>query len=48
MLEKIIAGIIVIVAIYFLYKNFKKKSSGQCNCGSCSSHCPLYEDKKKK
>jgi ferrous iron transport protein B len=43
MLEFTIASLIVIAAIYILYKNIKQKSSGKCNCGSCTSHCSKYK-----
>lgn len=39
----IITGIIAFAAVYILYKNIKKKSSGGCHCDSCSSHCPSYK-----
>ncbi|MBE6044404.1 MULTISPECIES: FeoB-associated Cys-rich membrane protein [Clostridium] len=46
MLEIIITAAIAGFAIYILVKNVKKKASGEgCNCGSCSSHCPVYKDK---
>ena len=37
--EVIVTIIIASVAVYILYKNIKKKSSGKCDCGSCSNHC---------
>ncbi|WML37846.1 FeoB-associated Cys-rich membrane protein [Clostridium sp. OS1-26] len=36
-MEIIITGVIAVVAIYILHKNIKKKSSGSCGCGNCSS-----------
>ncbi|MCT8977672.1 FeoB-associated Cys-rich membrane protein [Clostridium sp. CX1] len=41
--EIIITSIIVVSAAYILYKNVKKKASGDCSCGSCTSHCPRYK-----
>lgn len=45
MMEIIITGIIVVFAIFILVRSAKKKASGQCDCGSCSSHCPMYKEK---
>ena len=42
-LELILTSGIVILAIFILYKNIKRKSQGKCDCGSCSSHCPQYK-----
>ena len=42
-LEIIITLILVVSAGFMLYKNIKKKASGNCNCGSCSTHCPSYD-----
>lgn len=47
-LEIIITSLIVIFAIFIFYKNLKKKASGKCDCGSCSSHCPNYKNSKNK
>ncbi|QGU95778.1 FeoB-associated Cys-rich membrane protein [Clostridium bovifaecis] len=45
--EILITAVIAGFAIYVLVKNAKKKASGGgCDCGSCSSHCPVYKDKK--
>nr|WP_207670941.1 FeoB-associated Cys-rich membrane protein [Caloramator sp. E03] len=44
-MERIITIIIIITAIYILYKNIKKKSSGSCDCSSCTSHCQKYNNK---
>ncbi len=46
LIEILIAGILVASASYILYKNIKKKSSGGCDCGSCSSHCSHYKKNK--
>ncbi|HHV73200.1 MAG TPA: FeoB-associated Cys-rich membrane protein [Thermoanaerobacterium sp.] len=46
--EIIITSIIVVSAIFILYKNIKKSTSGQCNCGSCSSSCPKFSAVKQK
>lgn len=45
MLEIIITITIAAAAVYILANNFKKKKNGGCNCGSCSSKCPIYEKK---
>lgn len=34
--EIIITIIITIIALYFLYKNIKRKISGKCDCDDCS------------
>ncbi|GAA0070672.1 FeoB-associated Cys-rich membrane protein [Clostridium sardiniense] len=39
-MEIAIAIGIAAVAVYIIYKNVKKSSKGQCNCGSCSKSCP--------
>lgn len=36
-IEIVVTGVIGIAAIYILYKNIKKKSSGGCGCGNCNS-----------
>ncbi|HCJ56820.1 MAG TPA: FeoB-associated Cys-rich membrane protein [Clostridiaceae bacterium] len=45
-MEIVIAVSIVAAAVFIFYRSAKKKTSGNCDCGSCTSHCPLYEDKK--
>ncbi|MDB1954434.1 FeoB-associated Cys-rich membrane protein [Clostridium tertium] len=44
-MEVLITLIIVAFAGYTIYKNVRKSSKGECNCGSCSNHCPAYEEK---
>lgn len=45
--EILITAGIAIFAIAILVRSAKKKASGGgCECGSCSSHCPSYKDKK--
>ncbi|KAA5806355.1 FeoB-associated Cys-rich membrane protein [Thermoanaerobacterium thermosaccharolyticum] len=46
--EIIITSAIVALAVFILYKNIKKSTSGQCNCGSCSSSCPKFSAIKQK
>lgn len=46
-MEVIITLGIIGFASFIIYKSFKKSSKGECNCGSCSSHCPMYKDKNK-
>lgn len=46
-MEFVIALIIACTAGFALYKNIKGNKSGGCNCGSCSSHCPVYDQKVK-
>lgn len=41
--EIVITAVIVLAAVYIIYKNIRKSTSGQCNCGSCSSHCQYYK-----
>jgi hypothetical protein len=40
--------IVIAIAGYIFYKNLKKSTSGECNCGSCSSSCPKYSFHKEK
>ena len=40
--EILVTAIIVIIASRILYKSIKKRAAGQCECGSCSAHCPKY------
>ncbi|WP_084284219.1 FeoB-associated Cys-rich membrane protein [Clostridium lundense] len=42
-LQIVITSVIVISAVYILYKNIKNKATGKCDCGSCSSHCSSYK-----
>ena len=44
-MEIIITIIIVSLAISILFKTFKKSLKGNCSCGSCSNHCPMYQNK---
>jgi heterodisulfide reductase subunit C len=48
LVEIIFTVIIVAIAVFIFYKNLKKSTSGQCNCGSCSSSCPKYSISKEK
>jgi ferrous iron transport protein B len=43
LIEILVASILAVSATYMLYKNIKKKASGGCDCGSCSSHCSRYK-----
>ncbi|NLN47738.1 MAG: FeoB-associated Cys-rich membrane protein [Clostridiales bacterium] len=45
-MEILIAIGIVIAAAYLLYRSAKKKTKGGCACESCTTYCPLYEEKK--
>lgn len=45
-MEILIASLIGLGAIFILYRSAKRKAQGKCECGSCSSHCPMYDDKK--
>ncbi|WP_207746518.1 FeoB-associated Cys-rich membrane protein [Clostridium sp. 1001271B_151109_B4] len=38
-MEILITAILVIASGYIIFKNIKKSSKGNCNCGSCSSNC---------
>ncbi|MGE5628803.1 MAG: FeoB-associated Cys-rich membrane protein [Solirubrobacterales bacterium] len=45
-IEITVTIIILSLAVFILYKNIKKKASGECDCdscGNCSSHCPNYK-----
>ena len=44
-IEILITVTILIIASRILYKSIKKKASGECDCGSCSAHCPKYKKK---
>ncbi|PRR81313.1 FeoB-associated Cys-rich membrane protein [Clostridium vincentii] len=46
-MEIVITITILLVAIYIIYKNIKKSSDGECNCGSCSKDCPSKKKKEK-
>ncbi|WP_297634418.1 FeoB-associated Cys-rich membrane protein [uncultured Clostridium sp.] len=35
-LEIMITALIVILAIFIIYKNIKKEAKGGCNCSGCS------------
>jgi ferredoxin len=45
-LEFIIAGIIIILAVYILCRNMKNRNDKCSGCGSCSKMCPNYQNKK--
>ncbi|MFQ7596451.1 FeoB-associated Cys-rich membrane protein [uncultured Clostridium sp.] len=42
-MEIIITAILIIASVYIIFKNIKKSSKGDCNCGNCSSSCPKYK-----
>lgn len=43
-MEIIITTVIIAFAAFIIYRKFKKTSKGECDCGTCSSHCPKYEE----
>jgi hypothetical protein len=43
MVEIVIAVGIAAAAGFIFYRNVRKRAKGQCECGSCSKACPLYE-----
>ncbi|NMM65004.1 FeoB-associated Cys-rich membrane protein [Clostridium sp. P21] len=43
LIEILVTVILVSFAAYILYKNIKKKASGNCDCGCCSNHCSHYK-----
>jgi hypothetical protein len=43
-LEILVTIFLVAIATFILYKNIKKKASGGCDCGSCASRCPKYNN----
>lgn len=48
-MEILITVLIAAFAVFILVRSAKKKIKGDgCECGSCSSHCPMYEEKKSK
>lgn len=47
-MEIIITILLLGIAIFIFYKNLKKSTKGECNCGSCSSSCPMYNKEKNK
>ena len=40
-MEIIIGGLIILLAIFLLYSNIKKRKLG-CDCKNCSSKCSAY------
>jgi len=44
-MEILITLVILSGAIYIIYKNIKKSSKGECNCGTCSKTCPARKNK---
>lgn len=36
-MEVAITLVIIVAAVFIIYKNIKQKSSGSCSCGNCSS-----------
>ncbi|MCY6484575.1 FeoB-associated Cys-rich membrane protein [Clostridium aestuarii] len=46
-IEIILTIIIASLSVFTLVKSAKKKISGKCDCDSCSSHCPQYNNKNK-
>ncbi|ATD54746.1 FeoB-associated Cys-rich membrane protein [Clostridium chauvoei] len=44
-MEIIITVGIIAFSAFVIYKKLKKSSKGECTCGSCSSHCPMYKNK---
>lgn len=45
-MEIMIALAIAAFAVFIIVKNIKKSSKGECNCGTCSSSCPKYDELK--
>ncbi|SFU56818.1 Virus attachment protein p12 family protein [Clostridium sp. DSM 8431] len=44
-MEIIITIAIVLLAVFIIFKNIKKSSKGECNCGHCSKSCPARKEK---
>ncbi|MCY6959307.1 FeoB-associated Cys-rich membrane protein [Clostridium brassicae] len=44
--EFIIASLLGIAALFIIIKNLKNSAQGKCNCGSCSSNCPMNNKNK--
>ncbi|MGB4588098.1 MAG: FeoB-associated Cys-rich membrane protein [Clostridiaceae bacterium] len=34
------------LSLYIVVNKIKKASKGDCNCGSCDTSCPVYDDNK--
>lgn len=47
-IEILVTLLIIAAAGYIFFKDLKKSTSGKCNCGSCSSSCPMYKNHTKK
>ncbi|MGG7057139.1 FeoB-associated Cys-rich membrane protein [Clostridium tertium] len=44
-MEILITLIIVALAAYIIFKSVRKSSKGSgCNCGKCSSSCPVQKE----
>jgi ferrous iron transport protein B len=43
MFELVVTLIIVTAAISILARSIKRKTKAECDCGSCSAHCPNYK-----
>lgn len=43
-MEILITTGIVIFTAFIIYRTINKSSKGNCNCGTCSTHCPIYKD----
>lgn len=46
MFEIFITILLVALSAFILVRSAKKKISGKCDCGNCSSHCSMYEEPK--
>ena len=44
-MEIVITLGILVLSLYIVVNKFKKASKGDCNCSSCDTGCPVYEDK---
>jgi len=45
-MEIVITLAILGLSLYIVVSKFKKASKGDCNCGTCDTGCPVYDDKK--
>ncbi|MBR0576649.1 FeoB-associated Cys-rich membrane protein [Proteiniclasticum sp. BAD-10] len=45
-MEIAITLLIVGAALYFLFGKIRKTAKGGCNCDSCVTSCPVYDEQK--
>lgn len=45
-MEIVITLGILVLSLYIVVNKFKKTAKGDCNCGTCDTGCPVYDEKK--